>query len=672
MSTNFIIVFYAREGSSSIIEKLASNPAITVPLFEDLDWYLLKDLPEDNVAPLVDRIFKSGDFHLSRDIGNSLPSGPFLEFENSVSSIGFKWRIWGSPSELSRVLSENEVVVFHLVRDDIFSYAASSYISSVVIPNSEMGKRIGIQPGEHPQFAVSMLADAERKEFQKWYSSLRFNVEIDRFNEIALEYISRKEFVEEKYISTFRKSGIECHTLSYEEFLSDPNRFLINFCRIIGVEYVPNSSEVFKKVASGNVNNQIENIKEIISDPTFSSMKSHYTEFCKSIRSADLELRPELPLSGVRRTHLTCPYSNLPKSSYWSKSVALVPFEEIDLLDGAPFQIRPDTKIATAGSCFAQNISDYLRKSGYNYYVTEQGPYFIEKYSPGVLRRNNYGVYSARFGNIYTARQLVQLFDRAYGSFIPLDDHWQDRGRYYDPFRPQIQPNGFESIEELQADRQAHLRHVREMFERLDIFVFTLGLTEAYISRVDGAVYPVCPGCGAGKYDAEQHVFKNFSFEEVSSDLKQFIDRLSSVNKDARIILTVSPVPLVATAENRHVLQSTVYSKSVLRAAAGAVSDAHESVAYFPSYDLITSSPSNGRYYREDLRSVTEEGVAHVMRMFFRHFCNVEIDASLNRGNISLSSRANSSPVDHPDISERLAVVCEEEQLDQSLLPRDR
>ncbi|HEX2898601.1 MAG TPA: GSCFA domain-containing protein, partial [Bacteroidia bacterium] len=40
---------------------------------------------------------------------------------------------------------------------------------------------------------------------------------------------------------------------------------------------------------------------------------------------------------------------------------------------------------------------------------------------------------------------------------------------------------------------------------------------------------------------------------------------------------------------------------------------------YFPSYEIITGSFNRGRYYSDDLRNVTEEGVAHVMRLFLRH-----------------------------------------------------
>ncbi|MES2303044.1 MAG: GSCFA domain-containing protein, partial [Pseudomonadota bacterium] len=83
---------------------------------------------------------------------------------------------------------------------------------------------------------------------------------------------------------------------------------------------------------------------------------------------------------------------------------------------------------------------------------------------------------------------------------------------------------------------------------------------------------------------------------------------------------TVSPVPLVATAENRHALVATTYSKSVLRVVAEEVARTDSRVEYFPSYEIITGSYSRGRYFESDLRSVTPEGVAHVMRVFMKHF----------------------------------------------------
>lgn len=66
-------------------------------------------------------------------------------------------------------------------------------------------------------------------------------------------------------------------------------------------------------------------------------------------------------------------------------------------------------------------------------------------------------------------------------------------------------------------------------------------------------------------------------------------------------------------------LTATTYFKSVLRVAAETLTQAQDHVHYFPSYEIITGSFNRGRYYAEDLRNVTEEGVAHVMRLFLHH-----------------------------------------------------
>jgi hypothetical protein len=147
------------------------------------------------------------------------------------------------------------------------------------------------------------------------------------------------------------------------------------------------------------------------------------------------------------------PYRQLPPYCFWRTAIADVPPAQVDPVVSAKFQIdRPD-RLVTAGSCFAQYIGRVLHQNGFAYLITETAhPMFPE----GVAKDYNYGVFSARYGNIYTARQLVQLIHRAYGGFVPAEDIWiGDEGRYIDPFRPQIQPNGFSSFAEYTADRRS-------------------------------------------------------------------------------------------------------------------------------------------------------------------------------------------------------------------------
>lgn len=336
-----------------------------------------------------------------------------------------------------------------------------------------------------------------------------------------------------------------------------------------------------------------------------------------------------------RRRSQSNPYKEIPDYCFWKKSVANRRPEDIDPVVSPRFQIAPDTKVATAGSCFAQHISRSLRTSGYTYLATEDMP--------------DKATFSARYGNIYTARQLLQLWQRAYGQLKPVDTAWPANSRFRDPFRPEIEPEGFASIEELVDSRERHLAAVREMFETLDVFVFTLGLTEAWRSRKDGSVFPLAPGVVTSEINKLDYEFVNFDIQEVQEDLFTFLDCFSTcMRRDAKVLLTVSPVPLIATYENRHALVSTTYSKAVLRVAVDACLRRYPWVDYLPSYEIITGPASRGAYFEDDLRSIAPEGVAHVMGVFFRHYTAREAQAYSFQKELVANSQ----------------VICDEERLE--------
>jgi hypothetical protein len=351
------------------------------------------------------------------------------------------------------------------------------------------------------------------------------------------------------------------------------------------------------------------------------------------------------------------PYRGLPDHRFWKKAISDLQPEDVDPVVSSPYRIQKSERIATAGSCFAQHVARYLRNAGLNFLVTETAHPITP---PELAEQYGYGLFTARYGNIYTARQLLQLFQRAYGQFTPQEDYWREAdGRYTDPFRPRIQEDRFHTLEEYRADREHHFSCVRRAFEELDIFVFTLGLTECWVSRDDGAAYPICPGTGGGEFDPAKYEFLNFDVAQVTSDLEQFMSLLRSVNSRARVILTVSPVPLVATAEDRHVLVSTTYSKSVLRVSAEAVSRKCENVTYFPSYEIVTGSFSRGAYFADDGRTVLESGVAHVMRIFLRHFTDLAETEMAPAAQAALARKDAHTE----KMKELVAVACDEEVL---------
>ena len=392
-----------------------------------------------------------------------------------------------------------------------------------------------------------------------------------------------------------------------------------------------------------------------VSSKRFEDLKARLLTNAKVVAAPAIE-RIAPASSEAEKSPNRSPYEGLPDHQFWRRAIERLPMGNVNPVVNVHFKLSQDTKVATAGSCFAQHISRTLRQNGFNYYVTEDG---IGLATDEAARRN-FGTFSARYGNLYTARQLVQLFDRAYGRFSPVDSCWLRKdGRLVDPFRQQIEADGFDSAELLEQSRNEHFASVREMFENLDVFVFTLGLTEAWRSQHDGAVFPLAPGVIAGEMSAEKYEFVNFDVNEVIADLQGFIDKLFAVNPDAKIILTVSPVPLIATYENQHVLVATTYSKAVLRAAAAEITKRNPACDYFPSFEIITGNYNKGAYFESDLRSIKPVGVDHVMRLFLSGYAGVGgIQASVAAVCNSVSDDIRS------EIARANEVVCDEEAID--------
>lgn len=344
----------------------------------------------------------------------------------------------------------------------------------------------------------------------------------------------------------------------------------------------------------------------------------------------------------------TNPYRDLGDHQFWRRAVAGVECFRFDPVRSTRFTIQPRERVATAGSCFAQHISNRLARVGFNYFVTEAGEHLPEAERKAL----NHGVFSARFGNIYTSRQLLQLFQACFEGRQVAEDAWQrEDGRYVDALRPQVTPDGYDSPEQVRTERKLHLAAVRRMFEECDVFVFTLGLTETWQSRIDGTVYPLAPGVPGGSFDPERHEFLNLDVHDVLADMESFLSGLKAVNPETKVILTVSPVPLIATYEDRNVLVATTYSKSVLRVAADMLWRKHQWIEYFPSYEIIAGNYNNSRYYESDYRGINRIGVDHAMRCFLEHYT-------------TRHEHAEPAPA-IPIASSAGDIVCDEEAIDQ-------
>jgi hypothetical protein len=347
------------------------------------------------------------------------------------------------------------------------------------------------------------------------------------------------------------------------------------------------------------------------------------------------------------------PYKCQEKKAFWKKTIS--PFHPMDIGDWYQKRFEFEgQKIATAGSCFAQHIGRNLRKCGFDYLDTEPAP---EAFPAERALDFGYGMYSARYGNLYTSRQLLQLIKRAFGQFSPAEQYWEKDGGVVDPFRPTLEPEPFSSVRELMALQKSHLEAVVELFQTTDVFVFTLGLTETWEARKDGAVFPLCPGTAGGRYDDKSYAFRNLTSAEVRGDMEEFISIVRRINPNIRLFLTVSPVPLMATATQQQVAVATMHSKSVLRAVAGELYQDHGFVDYFPSYEIITSPFMKGYFFQPDAREVSPHGVDHVMSVFFSQ----HVPPGAQQG--ATTPRAQTDHLGRAEAARLEQVKCDEELL---------
>ncbi len=263
----------------------------------------------------------------------------------------------------------------------------------------------------------------------------------------------------------------------------------------------------------------------------------------------------------------------------------------------------------TIGSCFARNVEYKLARLGVNVLTSDfrlAGEYYANSTEKTPDHRGVLNKYNPHSMRTEVLRSLGEISDLPDEGFIKIgEDKW------IDPQASSIAPN---TLDEIRYVRSV-LNEVNGRIRKASIVFVTLGLTETWYDRVTGLSLNQAPSMQIVRRTPERFYFKNADWSETVSNLKDIVEAISRSNAETKIVLTVSPVPLNTTFSGDDVISANAYSKATLLAAARAVAREYANVDYFPSYEMVTSTPRE-LAFQEDGIHVINGMVGFVMDRF--------------------------------------------------------
>lgn len=263
--------------------------------------------------------------------------------------------------------------------------------------------------------------------------------------------------------------------------------------------------------------------------------------------------------------------------------------------------IRPDTQITAFGSCFAANISNWLSKRRFRVLTKDANAKkaYVVACGEGMV-------------NSFVIRQQFEwawedkVFDQA------LWHGYKAESYGYDP--------------EVQAE-------TRRIFEETDVFILTFGLSEVWYDEPTGNVFwRTIP---KEAYDPARHKFRVSTVEENRDNLRAIYRLIRKHRPEAKILFTLSPIPLIATFRDVSCLTANSVSKSVLRVAIDEVVREFRdegALYYWPSYELVTDVFALP--FKPDRRHPEGAVLDYIMTLFEHAWCD---GGTLQRPSLTLA-----------------------------------
>jgi hypothetical protein len=276
------------------------------------------------------------------------------------------------------------------------------------------------------------------------------------------------------------------------------------------------------------------------------------------------------------------------------------------------FKLQSEDKFFAIGSCFARGIEKALL--GRKMEVLSAAKEFdsfqtVNNQVTGLGSTNKYNTFSI-YNELHWALDPEAKFPRE--SIVDIGN-----GLFFDPHvNLTLTLAGLEET----LQRRALIQMVNRRAAQCRVVLVTLGLVEVWRDKVTNTFLNCTPLLDARRIYPDRYEVHITDFSQNLANLEKthaLLERFG--HPDVQIVVTVSPVPLMATFSGQDVVLANTYSKSLLRAVAQQWAATHENVHYFPSYEIVMNS-DRAETWEPDLRHVKPKVTNHIMRIFLENY----------------------------------------------------
>lgn len=297
-----------------------------------------------------------------------------------------------------------------------------------------------------------------------------------------------------------------------------------------------------------------------------------------------------------------------------------------------PFEINHKHNCYFYGSCFSEHFYDLLNQHRFNVLHNSHGilfnPISIEKAITDIVQQKTYTK-----DDIFCENEIWSSFHH-HSSFSNTSSK--------------------QVLEKINTTIEQH----QDFLQQTSIVFITLGTAWVYEQKETNTVVANCH-----KIPQINFTKRLLDLQEITVSLQSIIDLCKSLNKNVKVVFTLSPV--------RHLkdgFEENSLSKALLRAAIALINQ-QKQTHYFPSYELMMDDLRDYRFYANDLLHPNDLAIDYIWQQFQHVFFNENTKSLVYR--IAKLNKAKAHRPHFPNTEayqKHLAFIEREEQTINELL----